>query len=138
MHRRTGAPPASMGSLCDLGPNRNEHLSVYFIETDAFTRRVVQLGLEGELQELQEFLVKNPTAGRIDPGTGGLRKVRLPDSKRNKGKRSGARAHYLLLSAHGVIYLLFVYGKNDQDTLSPQQKRALAAVAHKIKAEWSE
>ena len=128
---------AHLGYLCDLGKNRNEHLSVYFIESVIFTRRVSQLGLEQELQALQEFLVENPTAGRLDPGTGGLRKVWLPDSARNKGKRSGARAHYLFLSAHGIIYLLFVYGKNEQESLSPQQKKALAAMANKIKAEWS-
>lgn len=112
-------------------------MSVYFVETAVFTRRIVQLDLEDELRELQEALVDNPSRGRTDAGTGGLRKVRLSDSKRNKGKRSGARAHYLHLSAHGVIYLLFVYGKDDQESLTSQQKKQLAGIAERIKAEWA-
>lgn len=112
-------------------------MSVYFIETAVFTRRIAQLGLEEELLELQAALADNPSQGRTDAGTGGLRKVRLSDSRRNKGKRSGARAHYLFLSAHGVIYLVFVYGKDDQDGLTPQQKKQLAVVAERIKAEWA-
>lgn len=102
-----------------------------------FTRRIAQLELEEELRELQLALAENPAKGRTDSGTGGLRKVRLSDAKRNKGKRSGARVHYLHLSAHAVIYLVFVYGKNEQDSLTPKQKRRVAEVAERIRAEWS-
>ena len=112
-------------------------MPVYFIETAVFTRRIAQLGLEEELRELRDDLSANPSKGRTDSGTGGLRKVRLSDSKRNKGKRSGARVHYLYLSARGVIYLVFVYGKDDQDSLTPQQKKQLAVIAERIKAEWA-
>ncbi|MGH7649257.1 MAG: hypothetical protein ACREND_14160 [Gemmatimonadaceae bacterium] len=96
----------------------------------------MQLGLEDELQDLQSALLADPSAGDTDPGTGGLRKVRLRAAARHKGKRGGARAHYLYLAAHGVIYLLFVYGKDEQSTLSRDQKKRLAAVVHSIKQEW--
>lgn len=112
-------------------------MSVYFVESSAFTRRIVQLGLEPELRSLQEFLAVSPTAGRTDAGTGGLRKVRLPDARRHKGKRSGARIHYLYMSAHDVIYLLFVYAKDEQLSLTRQQKRQLAALADQIRSEWA-
>jgi len=112
-------------------------LYLYFIETNLFTKRVIQLGLENELHDLQGELLANPTAGDTDAGTGGLRKIRMRATRRAKGKRGGARAHYLYLAAHGVIYLLFVYGKDEQSTLSRNQKRQLKAMVESIKREWS-
>jgi hypothetical protein len=60
-----------------------------FIETNVFTHRVQALGLEESLQQLQLELLANPEAGDVEPGTGGLRKIRLADPKRGKGKRVG-------------------------------------------------
>lgn len=105
-----------------------------FIETTVFTRRLRALGLEDDLQALQEFLLANPQAGDLDPGTGGLRKVRV--AARGKGKSGGARVHYLYLAQVSVIYLIFVYGKDDQVTLTEQQKKQLKAIVDKIKEEW--
>jgi hypothetical protein len=53
-----------------------------FIETSVFTRRIQTLGLEERLHRLQTELLVNPEAGDVDPGTGGLRKIRLPDPSR--------------------------------------------------------
>ncbi len=82
-------------------------------------------------------LLTNPTAGDLDPGTGGLRKVRLPDPTRGKGKRGGARVHYLWLAHRDVIYLMFAYAKGEHDTLSEQQKKELRTVVEAIKKEGS-
>jgi len=76
-------------------------LYLYFIETNVLMKRVIQLGLENELHGLQGELLANPTAGDTDAGTGGLRKIRMRATRRAKGKRGGARAHYLYLTAHG-------------------------------------
>lgn len=70
---------------------------IEFVETSAFTWRVVSLDLEGSLRSLQLELAANPLKGKLDPGTGGLRKVRMADPGRGKGKRGGARVHYLWL-----------------------------------------
>lgn len=106
-----------------------------FIETSVFTRRLQALGLEESLFGLQAQLLANPEAGDVEPGTGGLRKVRLPDPPRGKGKRGGARVHYLHLARKGRIYLLFVYSKNESTTLTPDQTRQLREVARKIRNE---
>ncbi len=66
-------------------------MNLTFVETDVFTRRMSRLGLEAGLRELQMRLLENPTAGAVDPGTGGLRKIRIPDRGRGKGTRGGAR-----------------------------------------------
>jgi putative transcriptional regulator len=111
-------------------------LTICFIETSVFTRRVALLGCESGLKALQELLPRNPHAGATDAGTGGLRKVRMPDTGRGKGKRSGTRVHYLFLPSHDVLYLVFIYGKDDQTTLTPEQKRQLKGVEDAIRRAW--
>lgn len=54
---------------------------------------------------------------------------------RGKGKRSGARVHYLFLPDVSRIYLMCVYGKDELDTLTATQKKQLRAVVQAIKKE---
>jgi hypothetical protein len=53
-----------------------------FVEAGEFTRRIVKYGLDGELAGLQAELRRNPRAGVVEPGTCGLRKLRMSDSTR--------------------------------------------------------
>ena len=97
-----------------------------FVETTEFTRRIGKLGLEAELVQLEKELNENPKKGDTDPGTGGLRKVRITDSTRGQGKRFGARVHYVVAEQRHLIYLVFVYAKGESDKLTPDQKKILA------------
>lgn len=115
-----------------------ETRSIAFVETQVFTRRITALKLDEPLRKLQLELLKNPEAGPVDPGTGGLRKVRIPDPHRGKGKRGGARVHYLWLPGLSVMYLIFVYGKDELATLTQDQKRQMKAVVQAIKDEWAQ
>lgn len=121
---------------CSIMGEMKPRDGIVFVETTIFTRRVNDLGLEQGLRDLQLHLTDNPEAGKLDPGTGGLRKVRMADASRGKGKRSGARVHYLWLSEHAVIYMIFAYSKDESDTLTPDQKRKLKTVVDAIKKEW--
>ena len=56
------------------------------------------------------------------PGCGGLRKLRVPDPRRGKGKRGGARVIYLHVAESDQIHLITVYGKNQKDDLSAEDK----------------
>ena len=48
------------------------------IETPSFTKKWFALGFtDDDLAELQQFLLKNPEAGDIMVGTGGLKKIRF-------------------------------------------------------------
>jgi hypothetical protein len=105
-----------------------------FVESTFFTKRISALGLEDSLRELQLGLLANPEAGDIEPGTGGLRKIRMADPTRGKGKRGGARVHYLWLGHTSMIYLLHVYGKNEMSSLTPDQKKQLRDLVTLIKA----
>lgn len=112
-------------------------MTMTFVETAVFTNRVVRLGLEDALRELQIELAARPELGDVDPGTGGLRKVRMPDPARGKGKRGGARVHYLPVPHRQLIYMVFVYSKDEAETLTGDQKRVLSAIVRQIKAEYS-
>jgi len=105
------------------------------VETVVFTMRIARLGLESALRALQMELEENPEAGDLDPGTGGLRKWRMPDPGRQKGKRGGARVHYLWLRHRETVYLVFVYGKGEVGTLTDEQKRPLRRIVADIKKE---
>lgn len=109
-------------------------MGLTFVETRVFTPRVTKLGLDEAVRQLQQELLDNPGAGRLDPGTGGLRKIRMAAPGRGQGKRGGARVHYLWLPDVQIVYLMFVYTKDENDTLAPAQKKTLKAVAQKIKA----
>ncbi len=94
-----------------------------FIELKSFTKAFDEIFDDEGLRTLQNFLRDEPSRGDLIPGGGGLRKVRLADPKRNKGKRSGLRIIYYL--EPDVIYLLMIYGKDVQDDISPEVKKRL-------------
>lgn len=98
------------------------------IETSAFTRRVTDILSDEEYRALQEMLVQNPETGALIVGTGGARKVRW--AVKGGGKSGGARVIYYWANARGVILMLAIYTKNEQDTLTDAQKKALRAIIY--------
>ena len=95
-------------------------------ETTVFTKQVKQLLDAESYRLLQLRLVADPDAGALVPGTGGLRKVRWQGSGR--GKRGGIRAIYYWAGQVDVILMLLAYPKNEQEDLTPEQKKILAAL----------
>lgn len=106
-----------------------------FVEIPEFTRKVVSLGLEEDLRQLEMRLENDPRAGDVDPGTCGLRKIRMTDSPRGRGKRGGARVHYFYYPDRQIVYLMWVYTKAEQGTLTPEQKRFLCRWVHSLEAD---
>jgi hypothetical protein len=95
---------------------------VVFIESRVFTRLLhnVAKGRAAEvLGAIQSDLLRNPEAGRIVQGLGGLRKARAADPNRGKGKRGGFRYLYLDVPARAHIHLLYLFGKDEQEDLNP-------------------
>src|SRR5688572_15013509 len=96
-----------------------------FVESLGFTDAVVRFDLEQEYRELQILLMEHPRAGVVEPGSCGLRKIRVADHTRGQGKRFGARMHYLLVPHRSTIYMVSLYPKGVQGGLTPEQKKAL-------------
>jgi len=104
-----------------------------FIESIEFTDWFeAYLGDEG-LLALQRVLLDDPDAGDVMPGCGGLRKLRVADPRRGKGKRGGARVIYLHVEEANVIFLVTVYGKNQKDDLSADDKTLYRRFAQVLK-----
>jgi hypothetical protein len=105
---------------------------VTFVESWVFTERVIRMGLDGAVGELQAHLLKEPEVGDLDPGTGGLRKVRMRD-------RVGARGNEVALGFITSGYresggsTCYVYGKDEASALTRGQKQALAEMSRAIK-----
>jgi len=68
------------------------NLFMEFIEAAAFTKYVYEYLSEDESQGLQSFLHQYPEAGKVVPGSGGVRKVRWAVAGR--GKSGGVRVIY--------------------------------------------
>ncbi len=86
-----------------------------FIETRLFTRLVQEYFSDEEYRRLQLELVKNPEAGPIIRGSGGVRKLRW--AARGRGKRGGYRIVYFVRRPMGVIWMLTIYPKNVVDSI---------------------
>ena len=96
---------------------------VRFVETPIFTREVTELLSDEEYRGLQLALLFRPEQGPLIPKGGGLRKIRW--RKSGSGKRGGLRMIYFWDKDSDTIYMLFVYQKNEQEDLTPNQLRVL-------------
>lgn len=101
-------------------------------ETPIYLSRAEELMSEKEREAIVELLAASPEIGDLIPGTGGLRKVRVPLAGR--GKRGGARVIYYYYDVTLPIYLLLVYAKNERDDLSSAQKVVLQRLVRTIVA----
>ena len=109
--------------------------SLLFVETTIFTERVRELLNDETYHSFQNELVRNPETGTVMQGCGGLRKARIVEPRRGKGKRSGCRVIYLYIPEANRIDLLAVYSKDVQDDLTANQKKAMKALAEQARYE---
>lgn len=98
-------------------------LHVVFVETPIFTKRVLQLMDDAGYSGLQTYLARHPDAGKVIPGSGGMRKIRWAGG--GHGKRGGLRLIYYWWAAKDRISMLLVYPKSEQDDLSADQVKQL-------------
>lgn len=73
---------------------------------------------------LVDFLARNPLAGDLIPGAGGVRKLRW--GLEGRGKRGGARVVYYYHDDEMPIFALTAYAKNERADLSQAAARTFA------------
>jgi len=93
------------------------------IETEEFIDRAAALLTDHERESLVAHLAANPEAGKLVPGTGGVRKIRW--AAKGQGKRGGARVIYYYYNQSIPLFLLDLYAKNEKTDLSEADKRVL-------------
>ena len=97
-----------------------------FVETSIFTRTVIGLLSDDEYRKLQASLFSSPDVGDLIPSTGGLRKLRW--GLGGRGKRGGVRVIYYWAISKDIVLMLYIYAKNVQDDLTPNQRKQLARI----------
>ena len=98
-----------------------------FIELPTFSRYREDYFDDDALLELQGYLLAQPAAGDVVPGTGGVRKLRW--ARAGMGKRGGVRVLYYLQDAKGRIWLLTVYAKSARENIPNELLNELRKVA---------
>ena len=87
---------------------------------------------DDEFRLFQNILLETPDAGDVVPHGGGLRKVRVGDPKRNKGKRGGLRVVYYWHLKDAEYILFTVYDKDELSDLTPKQWQTLGTLLSNV------
>jgi hypothetical protein len=93
------------------------------IEAPVFTRKIRALLSDVDYHRLQIELVVRPLAGKVIPGSGGLRKIRW--HSHGKGKSGGIRVIYYVVTHENKLLMLYAYAKNEQEDLTKEQIKIL-------------
>ncbi len=96
-----------------------------FVEAPAFTRFRENYLDDDDYAELQQYMARNPEAGDIMPGAGGIRKLRWRDQRRGKGRRGGLRIIYYCFLSEQEMWLLALYDKNEAVDLTKKERDQL-------------
>jgi len=91
-------------------------------ETPLFVRQAAEIWNDDEREAFIDFIARNPKAGDIIPGTGGVRKVRW--TRGRIGKRGGTRVIYFYYDVEHPLYLLMIYAKAGRENLTSDEKRS--------------
>ena len=78
-----------------------------FVETRLFSRLVREYLTDQEYGKLQAELLRNPEAGAIVRGSGGVRKLRW--GAKDRGKRGGYRVVHFVRRPKGIIWMLTIF-----------------------------
>jgi hypothetical protein len=99
-------------------------MKALFVELPAFARFRADYLDDEAFRGLQEVLLKNPVAGDVIEGPGGLRKMRHGDPRRGKGKRGGLRVIYYWWDGGRQFWLFTLYDKDELSDLNADEKKA--------------
>lgn len=110
-----------------------------FIEAIDFTSGgKYYFGSDAAYADFQSQLSDQPEKGEVITGAAPLRKVRWGDKRRGTGKRGGLRIIYIHIPDIQVLFMLDVYGKDEADDLTKDEKNELQMLAKQLVDELRE
>jgi mRNA-degrading endonuclease RelE of RelBE toxin-antitoxin system len=101
-----------------------------FVETSVFTKALHALLSDDEYRQLQNLLWRDPLAGDLVKGGGGIRKIRF--GIEGRGKSGGVRVIYYWIPPDEEIYMLLIYPKSKKDSLSAEETAVLRALVKEL------
>jgi hypothetical protein len=105
------------------------------VETPLFLKKAAAIFEEEEQAALIAFVAANPEAGRLIPGTGGVRKLRW--AAKGKGKSGGARVIYYFHNESLPIFMLSAYAKGEKTDLSQAERNALKGLVPQLVRDYA-
>ena len=116
-------------------------MNASFVQLGIFVSAWKYLGLDDEdLRALENVIGQRPQAGKVIPGTGGVRKIRFAPPSWNRGKSGSVRVCYACFLSGKAIFLLTAYGKNRKDNLDAAEKKLyrklLSQIEQGLPKEW--
>ncbi|KAF0201535.1 MAG: RelE-like cytotoxic translational repressor of toxin-antitoxin stability [Gallionellaceae bacterium] len=105
-------------------------------EVPEYIRQAKKLLTDTERQDVLSYLAAHPKASDLIEGTGGIRKLRW--GRGGRGKSGGVRVIYYYHSELMPLYLITLFGKNEQDNLSKAERNELAKLVDVLIAAWIE
>ncbi len=104
-----------------------------FVQLDPFVRAWARLGCDdNDLRALEMAIQIDPSRSPVEPGTGGLRKLRFSRHGTNVGKRASARVCYAYFPMAGTVVLVTAYGKSEKLTLTPRETQSIRSLLEEI------
>ena len=100
-----------------------------FVQLPTFEKCLQERGGDDLLRTIEAEILNNFEAGDMIQ----VRKMRVGDPKRNKGKRGGLRVLYLDLPKVEKTLLLYLYGKDEAEDLTSDQKQQFTLMVRVIK-----
>ncbi len=91
-----------------------------------FLRSAKKLMADEELAEFKSYISRNPFAGQVIQGTGGVRKIRWASG--GKGKSGGVRVIYFLVNKASQIILFDIYSKSEKDNITGAERNELKKI----------
>jgi hypothetical protein len=96
-----------------------------------YTRSMAAMGLnDAAMQTIELDIIRAPEAHPIIKGLRGARKARI--AMHGRGKSGGGRVVYFV-QAGADLFMMVAYQENEQDDLSPAQRKAILAALESIK-----
>lgn len=108
-----------------------EPLLITVVEMPPFMRQAGKIWNDEEREAFVDHIARNPEAGDIVPGTGGVRKIRW--ARKGMGKRGGARVIYFYHHMDAPLYLIAAYAKAQQEDMSADEKKVITALVGELK-----
>ncbi len=99
-------------------------MSFKIVITERFLKLLKKLSkkhasIKADVQELGELLIENPQQGTALGNN--CYKVRMAITSKGKGKSGGARVITYVLVLDETVYLLSIYDKSEQDSISESE-----------------